>query len=109
MEQPRHYLLVLDDPIQNMDDLHAVQLANLLREIRQTAQRQLILSVHERALFDYLRLELGPTNAQTSMLTIELERSETDEKLEIKTTPFRWKADSVRFGGDIRVTKSTTR
>jgi exonuclease SbcC len=97
IEQPRHRLLLLDDPVQAMDDVHVVQLASLLREIRRQAKRQLILSVHERALFDYLRLELSPTGVQSSLRTIELRRMTDDGAPEIETAHHPWKPDKVSF------------
>jgi exonuclease SbcC len=98
IEEARHCLLILDDPIQNMDDLHVVQLANLLREIRQKARRQLILAVHERALFDYLCLELGPTTSEANLLTVELACGSSGKELTIHSTLREWKPDMVRFG-----------
>jgi exonuclease SbcC len=105
IEEPRHSLLILDDPIQNMDDLHVVQLANLLRQIRQQAKRQLILAVHERALFDYLRLELGPSATQASLLTLEVEGSKTSQHVAIKSTFYPWKPDKVRFEAPVPTIK----
>jgi exonuclease SbcC len=97
IEQPRHRLLLLDDPVQAMDDVHVIQLANLLREIRRQAGRQLILAVHERALFDYLRLELSPAGIKSSLRTVEL-RSTPEGAPEVETNLYPWKPDKVSFG-----------
>jgi exonuclease SbcC len=40
VEPPRHRVILLDDPIQSMDDVHVAQLANLLRAIVREAGRQ---------------------------------------------------------------------
>ena len=41
--------------------------------------RQIILAVHDRALFDYLTLELSPAFEDDRLLTVELSRT-TDGK-----------------------------
>lgn len=98
IEQPRHQFIVLDDPVQAMDDLHVMQLANVLREIQRQSKRQLIVAVHERALFDYLSLQLGPTDQGTSMLGIELNCIKSDQVPEVVVTRHVGKPDRVRFG-----------
>src|SRR5262249_26319061 len=49
--------LVLDDPVQSMDELHIAQFAALLRTLSKGHGRKIIIAVHERPLFDYLSLE----------------------------------------------------
>jgi DNA repair protein SbcC/Rad50 len=65
--------LVLDDPVQSMDDVHIAQLAALLRTLKQT-RRQVIIAVHDRQLFEYLALELSPAFNGDRLITIELGR-----------------------------------
>ena len=98
IEEPKHRVLVLDDPVQNMDDVHVVQLASLLRAIVHQAKRQLVIAVHERALFDYLCLELGPTREGDSLLAIELARNRDANGVQIDYQKHTWKPDLVRFG-----------
>jgi len=98
IEQPRHRVLVLDDPVQNMDDVHVVQLAGLLREIGRTAQRQIVVAVHERALFDYLCLELSPTHPDGKLLALELQRNRPDQAPTVISTEHIWKGDQLKFG-----------
>ena len=38
-------------------------------------QRQVIIAVHERSLFEYLTLELSPTFVDDRLITIELGRA----------------------------------
>lgn len=66
--------LIIDDPVQSMDDMHISQFAALLRTLKQEG-RQVILAVHDRQLFDYLALELSPTFNGDRLITIELGRS----------------------------------
>ncbi len=80
---PRIPWLLLDDPVQSMDEVHVAQFAALLRTlVRQ--DRRLIIAVHERALFEYLALELSPAARASSLTTVELRRRR-DGSSEVKT------------------------
>lgn len=65
--------LIIDDPVQSMDDVHIAQFAALLRTLKQDG-RQVILAVHDRQLFDYLALEMSPSSNGDRLITIELGR-----------------------------------
>jgi exonuclease SbcC len=67
--------LVLDDPVQSMDDVHVAQFAALLRTLAKGMGRQLIVAVHERALFDYLTLELSPAFHGDSLIAVEISKN----------------------------------
>lgn len=66
--------LILDDPVQSMDDVHIAHLAALLRTLSKEHERQVVIAVHDRQLFEYLRLELSPAFPADSLLTLELAR-----------------------------------
>ncbi len=66
--------LILDDPVQSMDDLHISNFASLLRTLSKEHGRQIIIAVHDRQLFDYLALELSPAYPDDSLLTLEMSR-----------------------------------
>ena len=67
--------LVLDDPVQSMDDVHIAQFAALLRTFSKGLGKQVVIAVHERALFQYLTLELSPAFAGDSLITVEISRN----------------------------------
>ena len=67
--------LVLDDPVQSMDELHVAQFAALLRTLAKRENRQIIIAIHERQLFDYLTLELSPAFAGDKLITVEIGKS----------------------------------
>ncbi|TAV37266.1 hypothetical protein ELI33_08510 [Rhizobium ruizarguesonis] len=67
--------LILDDPVQSMDDVHIAQFAALLRSLSKGMNRQVVIAVHERALFDYLTLELSPAFPGDSLITVEITRN----------------------------------
>lgn len=50
--------LLLDDPVQSMDDVNVLGFADLCRHLRE--QRQLIVSTHERRLSSLLERKLAP-------------------------------------------------
>jgi len=66
--------LILDDPVQSMDDVHIAHFAALLRTLSKEHSRQVVIAVHDRQLFEYLKLELSPAFPDDSLLTLELSR-----------------------------------
>jgi exonuclease SbcC len=71
--------LVFDDPVQAMDEVHVAQFAALVRLLSKQNDRQVIIAVHERELFDYLALELSPAYEGDELITIELGERASDE------------------------------
>jgi exonuclease SbcC len=67
--------LVLDDPVQSMDELHIAQFAALLRTLAKREERQIIVAIHEKPLFDYLVLELSPAFAGDRLATVEISKT----------------------------------
>ena len=66
--------LIIDDPLQSMDEIHISQFAALLRTITKQLHRQVIIAVHEKSLFDYLSFELAPSSVNDRLITVELYR-----------------------------------
>lgn len=67
--------LLLDDPVQSMDEVHVQQFAALLRTLSKRHGRHVVIAVHERALFEYLSLELSAAQPNDVLVTAELSRS----------------------------------
>jgi exonuclease SbcC len=67
--------LLLDDPVQSMDEVHVAQFAAVLRTLARQLGKRIIIAVHERALFDYLALELSPAQPGETLITIEMTRN----------------------------------
>jgi exonuclease SbcC len=86
--------LVLDDPVQSMDDVHIAQFAALLRTPSKGAGRQVVVAVHERALFDYLTLELSPAFPGDTLITVEISRT-FDGVTVARATPHSFEDDKV--------------
>lgn len=72
---PKIPWLLIDDPVQSMDEVHISQFAALLRTLSKQHKRQIVIAVHERPLFDYLALELSPSFAGDRLITAQLGRS----------------------------------
>ena len=84
--------LVLDDPVQSMDEVHVTQFAGLLRVLSKHHERQVVVAVHERELFDYLALELSPAYEGDELITIELGTS-TEDDSGCEITRLDWSPD----------------
>ena len=86
--------LIIDDPVQSMDEVHISQFAALLRTLAKQHDRQIVLAVHEKPLFDYLTLELSPSFDGDSLITVELGRSANGDSL---ATPkiITWEPDTA--------------
>lgn len=87
-------LLLLDDPVQSMDDVHISQFAALLRTLSKQHNRQIVVAVHERALFDYLTLELSPAFEGDRLITIELKKL-MDGSSSAEPVYYQWQEDPV--------------
>jgi exonuclease SbcC len=70
--------LLLDDPVQSMDEIHVSQFAALLRTLTQQHRRRVFIAVHERALFEYLALQLSPATSEGGLVTAQLRRERDD-------------------------------
>lgn len=87
--------LVIDDPVQSMDEVHIAQFAALLRTLAKSSlKRQIIIAVHEKPLFDYLALELSPAFQNDRLITIELSRNADGQTL-MNYQPHVWQPDTA--------------
>jgi exonuclease SbcC len=91
---PKLPWIVLDDPVQSMDEVHISQFAALLRTLSKQQDKRVILAVHERSLFEYLALELSPAYPGDKLVTVELSRDD-DGVTEVKPNASTWMGDSA--------------
>lgn len=91
--EPTVPCIVLDDPVQAMDEVHVAQFAALIRILSKQNQRQVIIAVHERELFDYLALELSPAYDGDELITIELGERATEADKGVNR--HRWTPDTA--------------
>jgi len=90
--KPQLPWLIIDDPVQSMDEVHISQFAALLRTLSKQHSRQVIIAVHEKPLFDYLCLELSPAFEGDRLITVELGRAANGESV-ANTVVRDWKQD----------------
>jgi len=92
--EPRLPWILLDDPVQSMDEVHVSQFAAVLRSLSREHGRQIVIAVHELALFEYLRLELSPGQPGERLAAVELSRSIDGASL-AQSTPFEYEEDTA--------------
>lgn len=63
-------MVALDDPLQSLDDVNLLGLADLIRRVR--GRRQVIISTHDDRLSGLLRRKLRPVHPGERTLTVEL-------------------------------------
>ncbi|MBZ5505080.1 MAG: AAA family ATPase [Acidobacteriia bacterium] len=90
--KPKLPWLILDDPIQSMDELHIANFAAVLRTLSKEHHRQLIIAVHERSLFEYLALELSPAFPDDQLITVELSKTNSGGSI-AEPTYHKWQPD----------------
>jgi exonuclease SbcC len=88
--------MILDDPVQSMDDVHIAHFAALLRTLSKEHGRQVMIAVHDRQLFEYLKLELSPAFPEDSLLTLELSRGPRRDSICISKR-FSFKEETALF------------
>jgi DNA repair protein SbcC/Rad50 len=94
--EPKLPWLLIDDPVQSMDEVHIAQFAALLRTLSKRSGRRVVIAIHERPLYEYLALELSPAFAEDKLITIELGRSASGHTI-AKTTHHIWQEDKAIF------------
>jgi len=92
--KPQLPWLILDDPVQSMDEVHIAQFAKLLRTLSKEHGRKIVMAVHDRQLFDYLALELSPAFDGDQLITVEITRSPGGTSL-AEPTYKNWEPDSA--------------
>lgn len=80
--------LLFDDPVQSMDDLHVANFAALVKQLARRHGRQVVLAVHQRELFDYLKLELTPAAADQSLVAVSLDRAHGVTDVTVERVPY---------------------
>lgn len=63
--------LLLDDPLQNLDDVHLLGLVDVLRQVR--SRRQIIVTAHDRSFARLLARKLRATTEGDAVLVHEIE------------------------------------
>lgn len=67
--QPLHTILI-DDPVGHFDDLNILGFADLLRSILEVSHKQIIMTTHDRTVFQIIRRKLPPEYYRTRYITL---------------------------------------
>jgi DNA repair exonuclease SbcCD ATPase subunit len=70
--QPLGFLL-LDDPVQNMDEIHVEEFGNILKFIKDQLGWQLIIGVHDESIYQFLKRQLYPCKQGQSLVGYTLQ------------------------------------
>ncbi len=92
--EPKFPCLIFDDPVQSMDEVHIAQFAGLLRVLSKQHDRQVVVAVHERELFEYLALELSPAFEGDELITVELDLGSDGDPVH-HSTRLAWTDDAA--------------
>jgi DNA repair protein SbcC/Rad50 len=65
--------LLLDDPVQNMDEVHIEEFGQVLKFLKDRFGWQLVIGVHEESVFSYLKRQLYPSREGQSLVSYVLE------------------------------------
>lgn len=90
--EPKLPWLLIDDPVQSMDEVHIAQFAALLRTLSKRSGRRVVIAIHERPLYEYLALELSPAFTEDKLITVELSRNASGNTI-AKATHHIWQED----------------
>ena len=76
--------IVLDDPVQSMDDIHVANFSAMVKQLVRSQGRQIIIAVHQRDLFNYLALEFTPASPAERLITVDLSRESGATKISVE-------------------------
>lgn len=82
-------LLMLDDPVQNMDEMHIEEFGNVLKFLKDDLGWQIVVGLHDQSVYQYLTRQLYPCSEGQSLISYGFEESKDGTRLT--------KADSVEF------------
>jgi len=62
-----HFLL-LDDPVQNMDELHIEEFGNVLKFLKDILGWQIVVGLHDQSVYQFLKRQLHPITQGQSLV-----------------------------------------
>ena len=73
--------LVLDDPVQNMDEIHIEEFGNILKFMKDILGYQIVVALHDESVYQFFKRLLHPTRKGQSLISYSFEP--TDRGTEI--------------------------
>ena len=65
--------LILDDPIQNMDEIHIEEFGNVLKFLKDDLKWQIVVGLHDESVHRYFKRQLFPSEEGQSLISCILE------------------------------------
>ena len=94
-------VMLMDDPIQSMDEMHISNFAAFVRTFARLGSTQVFLTIHDRALFDFLKVELGPSRPGERLAIVELSGGAT-ARVGSRSRVVQFESDAVRAYPSVR-------
>jgi exonuclease SbcC len=73
--------LLLDDPVQNMDEVRIEEFGNILKFIKDQLGWQVIVALHDESIYQYLKRQLYPCKGMQSLVGYALEMTSTGTEI----------------------------
>jgi exonuclease SbcC len=92
-------LLLLDDPVQNMDELHIEEFGQTLKLLKETFKWQIVIGVHDLSLYNYFKRQVCPSREGQSLCSYILNNTDGHSERAIdRTMRFEPEAFDLSFG-----------
>jgi exonuclease SbcC len=66
-------ILLLDDPVQNMDEIHIEEFGQILKHIKDELGWQILIGLHDESVFTYFKRQLYPSRTGQSAISYVIE------------------------------------
>ena len=74
-------LLMLDDPVQNMDEMHIEEFGNILKALKDDLGWQIVVGLHDQSVYQYLMRQLYPCSEGQSLISYGFEEGKDGTRL----------------------------
>jgi DNA repair protein SbcC/Rad50 len=69
-------LLLLDDPVQNMDEIHIEEFGNVLKFLKDVLGWQIVIGLHDLSVYQFLKRQLHPSREGHSLIGYTFEEGD---------------------------------
>jgi exonuclease SbcC len=74
-------LLLLDDPVQNMDEIHIEEFGNVLKFLKDVLGWQIVVGLHDQSVYQFLRRQLHPSREGQSLIAYTFEEGDQGARI----------------------------
>jgi hypothetical protein len=88
-------ILLLDDPVQNMDEIRIEEFGSVLKFLKDSLGWQIMIGLHDQSVYQFLMRQLHPSGPSQSLLGYVFEESDAGTRI-VKDTSLTYNpADSI--------------